>query len=755
MAVSSDAGKPYVVFDVYNGRLQCKVTNPHTAVRIFQDLKSQSNPNGKQNSSRDRGRGRGRGAKSPRKPHGRQGNELKFALDWLYNQAYLDSDDDSGVKLGSIRHAPLTAQSMTQAAQQLARAIDTWQATFADRLMPLVLDIGGGGRNVANTIGSRGLQVLVDAILAGKDAVHVTLIRAHSASLGDDGLVQIVRLLRALPRPVWELHLSHNNITDVTLLLQQIASCQAYPYQASATRKACPLWLRLECNRLDAAAVLAQCAELSLRVCVPTTRESCGVKTCGLHTTPPAVHMPFLHHQVVGLAQLVAKRRQKQHGRSSVCNSKQLKIKTPSTSCNKKAKPEETTPAALSSSSQSDNHENESADVLIAELQRMALSQIDSANTADTSDHDTDGAAAAAVAPSIEFSPISASTPKRDRVTASVEPSLLPAVTYIVLDTSAIVGMVTQAFQAKHSKHGAVSRLFSFDNLLAMGVQDRLQLVVPHTVGVELDGLKGSRRLDVAGSKAVRGFLTDYGLRQQCVEAGLLLELSKEDGELDILQSGSLTSMHLAANDEMIVNVALHLRRAMLTMDSNERQDDSTDDGAGASDIDQEPPVSIAQASNASRSVLLLSDDANMIQAALKVGVPACNFSRFNQAIFERTEPFVSIDDGDGVLGVVWQEAGERARACADDADMHASMLEPTAQEAQQSELQTLSNAVEWLDVLAAILPEAELSASQQAFAEQAPLDQIQTQLQDMLARMHDTSMQQVAFADPRFYSRA
>jgi hypothetical protein len=80
---------------------------------------------------------------------------------------------------------------MEVAGQQLGRAVTTWQASFPDRLMPLVLDIGGGGRNVANTIGVRGMKHVVDAIQSVKDSVHVTLVRAHSISLGDEGLKQV------------------------------------------------------------------------------------------------------------------------------------------------------------------------------------------------------------------------------------------------------------------------------------------------------------------------------------------------------------------------------------------------------------------------------------------------------------------------------------------------------------------------------------------------------------------------------------
>ena len=72
--------------------------------------------------------------------------------------------------------------------------------------------------------------------------------------------------------------------------------------------------------------------------------------------------------------------------------------------------------------------------------------------------------------------------------------------------------------------------------------------------------------------------------------------------------------------------------------------------------------------------------------------------------------------------------------------------------------LDTLSSALAWLDVLSELLPLTppltleKTSAS--TLAASTPLASVLQALEDMLARMHDTSMAQVAFADPRFYSR-
>jgi hypothetical protein len=83
---------------------------------------------------------------------------------------------------------------------------------------------------------------------------------------------------------------------------------------------------------------------------------------------------------------------------------------------------------------------------------------------------------------------------------------------YVVLDTNAVVAMLTLA---AHAKGQARQQLFSFEALLSSGAARCVQLVVPHTVGVELDGLKGSKTLNGASLKALRAFLADYGLRQK------------------------------------------------------------------------------------------------------------------------------------------------------------------------------------------------------------------------------------------------
>ena len=103
---------------------------------------------------------------------------------------------------------------------------------------------------------------------------------------------------------------------------------------------------------------------------------------------------------------------------------------------------------------------------------------------------------------------------------------------------------------------------------------------------------------------------------------------------MDILQRGALIGMHLAPNDEMIVNIALHLRRALLAP-----KDDAEGPTLYASSPRPTPPDSDPLC------VLLLTDDGNMIQAALAAGVPACDYASFNSRLMAQHPSFFEAPD--------------------------------------------------------------------------------------------------------------
>lgn len=62
----------------------------------------------------------------------------------------------------------------------------------------------------------------------------------------------------------------------------------------------------------------------------------------------------------------------------------------------------------------------------------------------------------------------------------------------------------------------------------------------------------------------MRDFQRDYGVKHAALDAGVLQELSKEEGEAEIVQSGALVGLSLARNDAMIVNVARFIRREII-----------------------------------------------------------------------------------------------------------------------------------------------------------------------------------------------
>lgn len=64
--------------------------------------------------------------------------------------------------------------------------------------------------------------------------------------------------------------------------------------------------------------------------------------------------------------------------------------------------------------------------------------------------------------------------------------------------------------------------------------------------------------------KAMRDFQRDYGIKHAALDSGVLMELSKEEGEAELVQSGALIGLSLARNDAMIVNVARYIRREIL-----------------------------------------------------------------------------------------------------------------------------------------------------------------------------------------------
>ena len=107
--------------------------------------------------------------------------------------------------------------------------------------------------------------------------------------------------MKAIPWPIWEMHLSHNGIGTETAmrLLQALHLSEHYPFVGSRKGQLNPLWLRLEYNRIDANLFLQGCDAAELTYCIPPDRQTCQTKRCGVNKgLAPALHLPFFRSQV-------------------------------------------------------------------------------------------------------------------------------------------------------------------------------------------------------------------------------------------------------------------------------------------------------------------------------------------------------------------------------------------------------------------------------------------------------------------------
>ena len=146
-----------------------------------------------------------------------------------------------------------------------------------------------------------------------------------------------------------------------------------------------------------------------------------------------------------------------------------------------------------------------------------------------------------------------------------VRPEEVKPLVYAVLDTNAVINMLT----ADREGTGA----FSFLTALRTPTDHvEVQLVLLHTVNRELDGLKKNERhrinitdflRDVAsGSSRFHSPLD--GLKTQCSQRGVLVELSEEEAELEVTYGGKYRGCDLQGSDAMILNVSWYLYSQLL-----------------------------------------------------------------------------------------------------------------------------------------------------------------------------------------------
>lgn len=187
--------------------------------------------------------------------------------------------------------------------------------------------LGRGGRFEQQTvdlsgcgIDDRGVDLLCETL--EETGAAVTKLKLHRNRIGNRGCKRLATYLYKA-HELWELHLSHNRITSkgAAYLFLAIACNDRYPAQNESGR-ACPLWLRLENNRIEFGTLeLAEkhmrerrdrmgltCPEASMICSVNDFPSPCRNTMCRKATpTWPLVHLTHFHSQDLPLEQLQAR----------------------------------------------------------------------------------------------------------------------------------------------------------------------------------------------------------------------------------------------------------------------------------------------------------------------------------------------------------------------------------------------------------------------------------------------------------------
>jgi len=159
----------------------------------------------------------------------------------------------------------------------------------------------GGGEVCANVelaenaIGSTGLMAVLDAL--EKNHVSCKCLKLFKNKIGDEGGFRLARVVANQATAVEELHLSHNALTQRSLvaLCMAIGKHDAYP-QLGRNRLYIPCWLRMEYNHisrpLEVVEVLRRDGEVS--ICTAENREECGPWRCS-HAGRTTRGVPKVH----------------------------------------------------------------------------------------------------------------------------------------------------------------------------------------------------------------------------------------------------------------------------------------------------------------------------------------------------------------------------------------------------------------------------------------------------------------------------
>jgi hypothetical protein len=140
----------------------------------------------------------------------------------------------------------------------------------------------------------------------------------------------------------------------------------------------------------------------------------------------------------------------------------------------------------------------------------------------------------------------------------------------------------------------------------------QVQYVLLHTVNRELDGLKKDPKFRLMLSDFLRDVRSRAsslvspldGLRARCIQQGVLVELSEEEAEMEVMYGGHYRSCDLQGPDAMILNVAWYLFNQ----------------------------IKETYGARSDAAVVLVTNDANMLHWAQSWKLPCASFDSMHEA---------------------------------------------------------------------------------------------------------------------------
>lgn len=149
----------------------------------------------------------------------------------------------------------------------------------------------------SNGLSNQAVWILLETL--AQHEVHASVLKLYKNRISQGGVLAVCEFLRANRRagPVHELHLSHNEIDDESVLeLMRTFRDQRsrYPPQRLVDGMDCvaPVWVRLHQNRIrDPAAALRAMDSEGITFCAARSSNGCGPTRCARPGDCPLVHL--------------------------------------------------------------------------------------------------------------------------------------------------------------------------------------------------------------------------------------------------------------------------------------------------------------------------------------------------------------------------------------------------------------------------------------------------------------------------------